>query len=333
MTTIKDYVAANASLPPEVILGNITWFEVNDGAYDADKLEAGFVRHNLNPHFLPRPINPADAYEKASRNAEGHKYAVQLPDGSLGTAEILVRDVSRSDAQIVRHLVREVRDSSNKELAYDKVGELVFYRPKLVGNRVDHRSANVRSTLAQGLTPEEHTMLVGLTQKFDADYDRYRNFHDGQKMRGVLREYLLYLNAVLMKASVYFVHNTRADELARLVAFAAEFDGLSIQTWQIPDIQGHRENVVDAFQREAEKDMAGIIATITKLRSTRKGGVISPGQYLKVKEEYDNVVRRAGEWGRRLEISQFRTEGAAELAAEALATLQGDVYKYLEETP
>jgi hypothetical protein len=335
MTTIKEYVAANATLPPEVVLGNIAWFEVRDGAYDAAALEAGFVKHNLNPHFLPNAINPADAYEKASKGAEGHKYAVVLPDGTMGTAEILVREVARTESQIIRKLIREVRDSANRKLSYDPVGELVFYRPKLVGNRVDHASANVRSTLEQGLTQAEATMLVDLVQKFDADYDRYRRFHDGQKLRGVLREYLLYLNAVLMKASVYFVHNSRSDELKRLKAFAEEFDGLSIELWQIPDLLSHRENVIDAFQREAEKDMAGIIATITKLRSTRKDGVISPAQYLRVKGEYDAVVRRAGEWGRKLEITQTRTEGAAELAAEALANLQGDVYRSLnpEETP
>lgn len=329
MTTIQEYMAANASLPPEVVLGNITWFTVNDGQYDADLMEIAFVRHDLDPQFLPRAINPSDAYEKASSNAEGHKYDVLLPDGSNGTAEILVREVSRSDGQIVRQLIREVKDANNKKLAYDKVGELVFYRPRLVDNKVDHGSANVRSTLEPNISPAEQTLLEGLTQKFDADYDRYRRFHDGQKLRAVLREYLLHLNAVQMKPSVYFVHNSRSDELKRLRAFTEEFEGLSVQTWQMPDLLSHREGVIDAFEQEAEKEMAGIIAAITKLRSTRKNGDVPHAQYLKVKQQYDSVVRRAGEWSRTLEITQSKTEGAAELAAEALAQLQADVYRSL----
>lgn len=325
-TTIQQYVQDNATLPPEVVLGNIAWFEVADGRYDALALEASFVKHGLDERFLPAAINPADAYEKASRGAEGHKYDVVLPGGAKGRAEILVREVARTDTQIIRHLIREVRDSGNRKLAYDPVGEFVFYRPTLRGGKIDPSSANVRSTLQPHLAPQEQVMLTGLVDQFDKDYDRYRRFHDGQKLRGVLREYLLYLNAVLMKSSVYFVHTSRSDELRRLQAFTEDFDGLSLTLWQIPDLLSHREAVIEAFQREAEKDMAGIIASIAKLRSTRKRDV-TPAQYLKIKAEYDAVVRRAGEYGRTLQISQSRTEGAAELAAEALASLQGDVYR------
>lgn len=328
MSSIQNYVAANASLPPEMILGNISWFEVNDGRYDADKLEISFIRHNLNDRFLPPRINPTDAYEKASKAAHGLKYTVTMPDGSQATAEILVRDVSRTNSQIVRHLIREVKDADNKSLAYDKVGEMVFYRPALRNNRVDHASANVRTQLEPGLTPQEHALLVQHLAQFDADYDRYRKYHDGQKMRGVLREYLRYLNAVPMKASVYFVHGSRVDELVRLQKFCAETEGLNLTLWQIPDVQHHRDQVIDAYQVEVEKDAAGLVATITKLRESRLNG-ISPAQYLKFKEEYDATVRRAAEWGRTLDVSQDRTESALELAAEALVALQADVYKSL----
>lgn len=324
-TALNAYIEANASLPPEITLGHISWFEVTDGSYRAADLEAGFIRHNLNPGFLPGSINPADAYEKASKAAEGLKYRVALPTGGEADAVILVREVARTPSQIQRHLIREVKDSDNRVLNYERVGELVYYRPSVgPGGIVDHSTANVRSSLSSNLTPEERQLLGDLKAQFDQDFDRYRNYHDGQKLRGVLRSYLLHLNAVLMKSSVYFVHKNRAAELQRLQAFTREIEGLNLTLWQLPDLPDHRVEVVEAFQREAEKSLEAVVTNIQKVRATRKGGV-SIAQFLKLKQEYDDVMRQAGEYSRTLEISQDRTAAASEVALDALVTLQAEI--------
>lgn len=329
---LNAYIQANASLPPEVTLGHIAWYEVSDGSYAAAQLEAGFIKHNLNVGFLPGAINPADAYEKASRAAEGLRYRVSLPTGEEADAVILVREVSRSGSRIERHLIREVKDSNNKVLTYDRVGELVFYRPSVGSNgAVDHSTAMVRSSLAGNLTPEERALLDTLKQKFDSDFDRFRNYHDGQKLRGVLRNYLLSLNAVLMKSSVYFVHKTRADELRRLQAFIREVDGLSMTLWQLPDIPEHRLEVVEAFQREAEKALDSFVIKVQKIRDTRKGGATF-ASFVNLKQEYDLVVAQAGEYSRTLEISQDRTAAAAEIALEVLVALRTEIIKAEEAT-
>jgi hypothetical protein len=330
--TLNAYIEANASLPPEITLGHIAWFEVSDGSYSAARLEAGFVKHGLNPAFLPGAINPADAYEKASKAVEGLKYDVQLPGGAVGTAVILVRDVARTQSQIQRQMIREIRDSNNKRLDYAKVGELVFYRPSTgVAGVVDHSTANVRSSLDPNLTPQEHALLTAHKAKFTADFDRFRNYHDGQKLRGVLRNYLLHLNAVLMKSSVYFVHKNRADELRALQAFCREIDGLGMTLWQLPDLPDHRLEVVEAFQREAEKALEGVVTNIQKVRATRKGSV-SMAQFVKLKQEYDTIVAQAGEYSRTLEISQDRTAAASELALDALVALRTELIKAEEAT-
>lgn len=328
-STLAQYIAANASLPADCILGYIAWFEVADGAYDGNALDALFAKHNLNPGFLPAPINPADAFEKATKAVEGLKYPVSLGTDHLGhevrgTAEIMVREAARTDSQIQRHLIREVRDSGARKLAYDKVGELIYYRPSLDSSgRVNHSSVAIRSTLEPNLGPEEYKLLADLTTKFDASFDRHRRFHDGQKLRGVMRSYLLHLNAVLMKSSVYFVHANRGDELARLRAMTDEIDGISLTLWQLPDLDGHRREVVDAFQREAEKSFAGLVEEIQKLRAPGKKP--TKAQFVKIKARYDEVMARSGEYQRTLQISQDRTGAASEVAFEALAALLEDV--------
>lgn len=323
--TLREYIAENASLPQDVVLGHIVWFEVADGAYSGPDLAASFDRHQLNPEFLPPAINPADAFEKASKSVEGLKYQVRLPNNTNGRAEVLVREAARTPQQITRHLIREIRDDSRRRLSHDKVGEFVYYRPKTDGNgRVDPGSARVRSSLDPMLMEAERTLLAGMVDQFDSLYTQFRNFHDGQKLRAVLRNYLLHLNGVLMKSSVYFVHVNRAEELHRLRAFVDEFDGLNLVMWQIPDLAEHRAEVIEAFQREAEKELANVVAEIQKVRSTRKGK-INPAQFLRCKELYDSVVARAGEHSRTLDLAQVRTSAASELALEALLRLRADV--------
>lgn len=327
MTTLSEYIAENASLPQDVVLGHIVWFEVADGAYSGPDLTASFDRHGLNPAFLPAGINPADAYEKAAKSVEGLKYPVQLADGSKGKAEILVREAARNDNQIVRQLIREIRNESQKRLAHDKVGEFVFYRPRVDANgKIDHTTARIRSSLDTLVGVEERKVLGDMVGDFDRAFERFRNYHDGQKLRAVLRNYLGHLNAVLMKSSVYFVHVNRADELNRLRAFTDDFDGLSLVMWQIPDLAHHRTEVVEAFQREAEKELANVVAEIQKVRDTRRGNP-TPAQFARLKGMYDSVVARAGEHTRTLSLAQTRTSTAAEMALEALVRLQQDVLK------
>lgn len=324
-SSLNQYIQNNASLPPDCVLGHIAWFEVADGSYDGTKLEMLFARHSLNPGFLPPEINPADAFEKATKQVAGFKYPVLLPGGAQATAEIMVREAARTDSQIQRHLIREVRDDQARRLSYDKVGEFVFYKAKVGSNgKVDRSSVAVRSTLESSLSDGERQVLSGLTIEFDAAFDRFRHYHDGQKIRAVMRSYLLYLNAVLMKSSVYFVHSNRGDELLRLQAAAAEMDGVSLTLWQIPDLEVHRREVVEAFQRESEKDLENVVKEIQKLRTERK--TVSPGQYQRVKALYDDVLTRSGEYRRTLQISQDRTSAASEIALESLVELQRQVF-------
>lgn len=321
----RRYIDDNKALPPDTVLGHIAWFTVSENPYDAHKMEAEFSRLSLNPAFLPNAINPADAYEKASMEVNKERYAVH----GDATAEILVREVVRTDNQIIRKLMREVKDSKNRVLLYTEVGELVFYRPAVKGGVVDHSSATIRATLDPQVSPSEAGVLQPLLAKFQAAYVRYRDFHDGQRVRGVIRNYLLYLNAIQMKPSVYFVHANRSDELGRLAEFV---NGLSDQTSMamlpLPDLPSLRVEVTDAFQREAEKELSVVVGNITKLLQTRKGD-IKMTAYLKLKDDYDAVIAKASEYSRTLQISQDRTGAAAELALDALTSLQQKVVDQL----
>ena len=140
----------------------------------------------------------------------------------------------------------------------------------------------------------------------------------------------MYLNAVQMKPSVYFVHSSRSDELERLKTFADGLGTASLMLLPQADLPRLRQDIIDAFQEEAEKDLSQVIVDIQKLRSSRSGD-IRPAAYVKIKEDYDRVMRKASEYSRTLQIGQDRTAGAAELAIDALMALQADVMKTLDK--
>lgn len=328
-TGLRAYIDANESLPPDCVLGNLAWFSVEDRAYDGQVIETLFHQHNLNAAFLPKPLNPADAFEKATTEIDGRKYEVTLPTGDSGTAILLVRQVARTDTVIERHLIREVRDGRNRRLHYNKIGEFVYYRPAAdATGRVRPESARSRASLEPTITGPERVFLEGIVAEFGAAFDRYRRFHDGQKMRAIFRNYLLFLNAIQMKPSVYFVHASRQAELASLRQFSQAMDGTTLSLWQLPDLPALRDEVIATFQREGEKEYEEVIKAAANLRSKR--GKITPAAFTKIKEQYDDVTLKVGEYTRVLQTTDTRTKAASELARDALRGLQEEVLKGLE---
>lgn len=326
-SSLKDYIEENGKLPDDCVLGYIAWFTVEDGMYDAEKMALAFDRLNLNAAYLPPPISPSDAFLKASTEIGGLEYAVV----GGNTARVLIRDVIKNRDEIVRHIVREVVDAKNVQLLYEEVGAIVFYRPATRGGVVDLSSARYRITLSQTLVQEEKDILRDRIAEFEASYMRYRDFHDGAKLRALVRAYLLYLNGIAMKPSVYFVHSTRGDELERLQQFVGELrsGGTNITMLPLADLPALRTEVVDAFQREAVKELQYLAEEIVSVRNTRKGP-ISTKKYAQLLDQYNKVMAKATEYTRTLAITQDSTAGAAETVADLLAGLQSDFAKQLD---
>jgi len=324
----RRYIEENEALPPDCLLGYIVWFTIGDDSYDVSKMEAEFTRLNLNPGFLPKGINPADAFEKATKGVQGTKYPVSDGVQTL-TAELMVREVDRTPHQIIRHLVREVKDSANRRLLYGPVGEFVFYRPVAKNHTVDHSSYRERASLATGVSDSERPVLEAALAKYREAFTRYAQFADGQRIRALVRDYLLFLNGFQMKPSVYFVHNSRVPDLMALQEFVNGLGNASMSLLPMVDLPRSRAEVNDSFQREAEKELANLVADVQKLQATRKGP-IRPAAVMKVREEYDRVMRKISEYSRLLKLSQDRTAGAAEAALDSVIALQTALVKELE---
>lgn len=321
---LRKFMDQTQSLPPDCILGNILWYSVEDRPYDIQTFQTQFDLLNLNPALLPPEIKSVNAFEKASMEIHGRKYAMP---GNL-EAEILIHEVARSEETVLRQVTRKVRDANRKELGYDKVGELMFYKDVVRNNKVERGTSRLRTSLQPTLPDWERVELLRMLDEVETAFPRYRDFYDGNKVRGILRDYVAYLNGVMMRPGVYFVHSTRTEELERLQTLVRNTDGTALTMFPLPELKQMREEVIEAFQQEAVKEFQEVVAAVQKLRDTRKS--IRPDAHQKVKEQYQTVARKASEYGRTLKISQERTAGAAELALDAIMALEKDMIKQME---
>ena len=73
------------------------------------------------------------------------------PFDQVFEAEVLVHEAARDSEIIHRQISRKVRDAKQREVRYEKVGELVFYKPQTKGGRVVPGSSRVRAQLVPTL--------------------------------------------------------------------------------------------------------------------------------------------------------------------------------------
>ncbi|HEX9357668.1 MAG TPA: DUF6744 family protein, partial [Streptosporangiaceae bacterium] len=122
------------------LIGHLVLYSIFDADVTRDDLQRWFGELGLNPAFVPPPIRAVDAFEKVTGPA-GIRVTYPLDpqppgrrrrgrqDGQGREATLMIRHVRRDNDQIVRHLVREVRDATATRLSYDtRLAECVFRR-------------------------------------------------------------------------------------------------------------------------------------------------------------------------------------------------------------
>ncbi len=165
-----------------------------------DDLERWFGELGLDPAFVPPPIRPVDAFEKVSGPA-GIRITYPLDpqppgrrrrrrqDGQGREATLMIRHVRRDSGQIVRHLVREVRDEAATRLSYDtRLAECVFHRdnppPRTAQDRCTSLPTAPRSAPSQRTSRTRcRPMLAGIK----GAYQRHCTYLTADRFRAVIK--------------------------------------------------------------------------------------------------------------------------------------------------
>lgn len=317
MTDLHSYLATSGQLPADALLGHIVMFTVHRGEFHLTDITATATALGLSAKPLPSLGRPVDAFKKATHEADDFEY--QLPTGDV--AHVLVRDVETTREMVTRHLVREIRDSKRRRLAYSKVGDAVFYKPVVRGGTTVDGTERFRLDVDHAsLVDGERACMDGLLARISEAYRVHRDSIDDMKVRAMVRDYLRIFQAVQLKPSVYFIPIAQVDNLRLLQELVTSLPNKCvIRLIPLIDVEEQRDMVVEAFETETVSECGDLVAEVMRLRETRTQ--ITPAAYAKIRARYDELLERTTTYSQLLDDAQTRTKGATMTATLALRDL------------
>jgi hypothetical protein len=331
----SGFDAYTAAMDDSPLLGHLVLYSIFDGRVTPDQLERWFIELGLDRAFLPRPIRPVGAFEKVT-GPTGVRLAYPLDDipasgrrrrtstdGTAREAILMVRHVRRDAAQIVRHLVREVRDEQASRLSYDsRLAEIVFRRdgstaaaPGAGSLQVIPDHAAIRA-LAEGEQLKVSTVL-------DQIHDRYRlhcKFLTGDRLRVIVRTYIEGLNAIRVRPTggVYFVHRAHAGSLTQLRELVSRMGaGSNLARVPLPDQLEMRQMVINALTTKTKEDLQQLARDIAAAQADPTAGANVQALYRRFQE----LQAATADHSRLLSNSLVDTTAALQLVNVQLASL------------
>lgn len=314
-STLTDYTDQLAGLDPSSFIGVSLYFEFNQPRVTRADLEAHFLDLDLNDDFIPPPLNPTDAYKRAT--GADARYKIENEQGQR--TEYFVRDVDHDDDRIIRHIVREVRDSKGKRLEYDEVGEAIFYR----ASRTPGGGHSILFKVHESdLSTWEQERVREFIDRMNNAFHFFTQFYYTQAIRDMIRKYIESLNAVPMRrgGAIYFVHVSRWDTIIKLVELVNDRIGYGCRLHMMPliDTGYQRSMLSEAFQDEVEKQSDKLLGQIASLNEKYGGKKVPANKYAKIQAEWQDLTDRSEEYSRIFNRRQERSATALEMALDAV---------------
>lgn len=268
------------------LLGHLVLYSIYDGEVTRANLEAWFKELRLDPHLIPPPVRQVDAYERVT-GRDGVKVTYPRDDpGATGPAykrkatrkaaaasssvTLMLRPVRRDGGQIIRHIVREVRDPLNTKLEYEtRIGAAVFHRDHRKGAPEGAGTLEVEPDNAAiaKLSEAEQETVRAMLEEIETTYTYRCTYLTGDKLRSVVRRYIESLSAIRVRPSggVYFVHRQHAETLAALRELVSRFRaGSHLSRIPLPDQEEMREMIISAFTTKAKDDLTKLSRDIAE---------------------------------------------------------------------
>jgi uncharacterized protein DUF6744 len=255
----------------------------------------------FSTQWVPSAATPVEAYERATRITKkypvGDRKRDHLQTGQ--TVTLMMRDVSRDEDRIVRHLVRELVDHGDEALSYEvKVAEAVFRRG--VG---DDGEMDLEITDTSAMDWAEQQDLEKVLDAARRDYVHRQGIISADRLRKIVRTILEdELRAVRVHQGVYFVHHTQTDRLDKLAELVHRIGEKradeELSRVPLPDIGEMRTMVEDAAEAKVDEDLRQLQKAIVKAR--RGGAEPADYQVKALAERYLAIKRQVAEYQERM---------------------------------
>lgn len=199
-----------------------------------------------------------DAFKRACRYSERTSLPIPYTDN---TANILIRSVSTSAAEVERHMVMEIVDPNGKTLEYYTVGELKFDRINEV--------LNVKQ---MSIDPDINPLIDSSIELFRLKFGEAVAHIDPQVIRRMIREQLDRMGAIGVRrqGSVYFYPAKYKAQGEALEELCAGLNGGSVfHNLPLVDDTKQREMIRAAFEEEVHEEAT---ESIKQLMAKRESG-------------------------------------------------------------
>ncbi|MDP9480074.1 MAG: hypothetical protein M3R38_31155 [Actinomycetota bacterium] len=338
-------------------MGHLLQISVADTHLTRDAMQEALAAAGFDgaeaKELMPKNLSDRGAFRKAASRAEASSRRVHLNGPNGPYANVLVRevktgapgggDVSVAGEEIVRHVVREVVDSSQVQLSYAPVIEVELGPPdptRQTGKDGTSRrrppKVSVRKLSASHATAHQGLLAAeeGAVERLLEDYEFTRLHYDTDAVRRLLMASLTrggcYPVSMRGSGGLYFVLRTKEETVRRTVGLAGELAarGVSrgsadaqaggyVQAVAIPfvDESEYRDVVAVSLEDQVKKESGELLEDIRavlkgdlKLGARRKSELVERVRALsKNVKEYEEVLKA--------EISGARS--ALELAGTA----------------
>src|ERR1700742_1282359 len=329
---LDGYTAAMAS-GAAPLLGHLVLYTIHEADVTVDDVERWFRELGLDLAYVPRPLRPADAFERTT-GPNGVKVNYPLADpASAGQpkggrrrresgekVQLMVRNVRRDRDAIVRHVVREVRDPGEQELAYDTRLAVVMFVPDPHGRGEGAGTMSV--TPDQGaigkLGEAERQVVQAMLFEIEEQFRRRCTYLSAARLRAVVREYIEALRGLPVQAGAYFVHRENSEPLAALREFVGQIEGKSSLTRiPLPDQSEMREMVETAVSTRATEELKALARDIAAAQREGKGAAALQG----LTARYATLNERTQQHTELLSTSLDEAQAALDLVKKQLAGL------------
>ncbi|MDD3906519.1 MAG: hypothetical protein PHS46_08385 [Candidatus Omnitrophica bacterium] len=263
MTTkekVKNSVGVVGDMADLPLLGNIVWWSVRDFRISHEDLEKAFDKVGFDKAWMLKEPSRAHAF----RAATGILKSSGVTENGHGFS-IMVRDLGNDGESAIRKVIREERDTSNRVLEYQEVGELCF----------NVKSENMYSKLNPkyaGVAEYEAIM-----EKAKSEFDTLCSYHMGRKVRVMVHDLIMSLGPTVMRPSgaVYFVprqHNEIVEKLEKLIPMIdkmailhSDYDASVFESIAMMDSEKHRKSLYEKFKSQTAEELGAAAKELADL--------------------------------------------------------------------
>ncbi|MBE0522241.1 MAG: hypothetical protein IBX39_08280 [Candidatus Methanoperedenaceae archaeon] len=266
---------------PIPILGHLTWYSVKETRIPLEKLRELFNNAGIPPAYLPEDPSPINAFKRAT--TELSEVLEEKLDNNR-TAVYLVRQIASDDVEIVKSIMREVRDKTNKRLSYNEVGRAHF----------DKDRKEPRWYANNGCEK--------IIERLEELYSQYEQFITAKQIRAFLHRIIHGLDPTLVRPSgaVYFIPHIHSDMVARIETLMTSLEPYGTSTFNstfegIPliDAEKTRAIITARFEEQNTLEVDRALNELTLL--LKSGNEITPataGKYVSKVKDLRSVIEK-----------------------------------------